>query len=134
MNDSHTPKSERRWYQFSLRKMLLWTAVVAMWLSVLATLPLGPPLSMCLTLWLVLVGFVRATARPLAAAGTSVVIAFGVALIHDYYDLLYRDDLHPPYELLFPPAFALYAVVIFAFVEFAFRAGDWVDNLGGRHD
>ena len=120
--------------QFSLRKLLLWTAVVAIWLGVLTTLPLGPPLSTTLTLWAVVVGVVRVAIRPLAAAFTSVVIAFGVSLIHEYYGLLYYDDLHPPYTFIFPPACGLYAVVIFAFVELAFRAVNWVDNLGDRRD
>jgi hypothetical protein len=85
-------------------------------------------------LWAVAVGVVRVAIRPLAAALTSIVIAFGVALVHDYYGLLYCDDLHPPYMFIFPPAFGLYAVVIFAFVELAFRAANWVDDPGNRDD
>ena len=114
-----------RKFQFTLRKLLLWTAVAAVWLGVLTTLPLGPPLSITLTLWVVIVGIVRAAVRPLAAGFTSVAIAFGVGLIHDSYGLLYYDDHHSsymsPYMFAFPPAFTLYAVVIFAFVELAFR-------------
>jgi hypothetical protein len=128
------PHSERHRFHFSIRKLMLWTVVLAMWFGVLATLPLGPPLSMILTFWVVVVAVVRVAIRPLAAALTSAVIAFGVALIHDYYGLLYYDDLHPPYMFIFPPAFGLYAVVVFAFVEFALRAANWVDNLGDSHD
>ena len=103
MND---PRPERRRFQFGLRKLLLWTGVVAVWFGVLTTLPLGLPLSTVLTLWVVVVGVVRVAIRPLAAALTSAVIAFGVALIHDYYGLLYYDDLHPPYVFVFPQHFA----------------------------
>jgi len=127
--DTERMSERERSFQFGLRKLLLWTAVVAIWLGVLTMLPLGPPLSTLLTLWVVVVGVVRVAIRPLAAAFTSVVMAFGVALIHDYSGLLYYDDLHPPYMFVFPPAFGLYAVVIFAFVELALRAVNWVDNL-----
>ena len=104
------------------------------WFGVLATLPLGAPLSTTLTLWVVVVGVVRVTVRPLVAAFTSVVIAFAVALIHECHGLLYYDDIHPPYMFIFPPAIGLYAVVIFAFVELALCAANWLDNLGERHD
>ena len=107
---------------------------MAIWLGVLAMLPLGPPLSTVLTLWLVVVGVVRVAIRPLAAACTSVGIAFGVALIHDYFGLLYCDDAYPSYFFIFPPAFGLYAVIVFAFVELVLRAATWVYDLGDRHE
>ncbi|MHC4401536.1 MAG: hypothetical protein ACYTG0_17830, partial [Planctomycetota bacterium] len=72
--------TDKQHLQFGLRRLLLWTGAAAIWLGVLTTLPLGAPLFATLTLWAVAVGVVRVAIRPLAAALTSIVIAFGVAL------------------------------------------------------
>jgi hypothetical protein len=58
MIDQH---AKRRRFQFGLRKLLLWTAVVALYLGILSLVNFNACLSVSLTCYLILVGTLRVT-------------------------------------------------------------------------
>ena len=111
--------SERRpRFQFSLRKLLLWTAVVAIWLGVLKMLDSQPFVLVVLTLRVLIVGSVRAALSPIVAAETSVILAMMIKL--GYVPCGFGS---------LPLVGLSDAFFVFAFVEVSFRVVAWADNL-----
>jgi hypothetical protein len=56
--------SKRHRFQLSIRKLMLWTVVVAIYLGILAMLKV-PPINLAFfTLWLAVVGFLRTAFGP----------------------------------------------------------------------
>ena len=53
------PKPQRCRFQFSLRKMMLWTAVWAIYLGIVRLLGMWLPIAVCLTIYLAILLFLR---------------------------------------------------------------------------
>ena len=129
------PKPHR--LQFGLRKLLLWTAVVALYLGIPSML--GVDLQerrnlmsfVSLGLWAIVVGLVRTVFNDRAAAAFSAVM--GVILCAVALYLTARWSRVNPFDF---PGHVIWGLVwggliglnVFAFVELAFRGVDWVDN------
>ena len=68
---------EHQSYQFSLRRLLLWTAAIAVYLSVAKIVSFGPAEFAQITTLLLVIGLLRAVAGPVAAAIGSLVVCLG---------------------------------------------------------
>ena len=131
-----SPRPERRTrrFQFGLRKLLLWTGVVALLLGILKVLNL--PILVCVLVdcWVIVVAVVRATSGATAAAVLSV--AFGVVAVVAVLFIVPSElgitpdgtelVLAAPELLLNGVGLGLY---VLALVELAFRGVNWTDKM-----
>ena len=139
-----TPRPERRsrGFQFGLRKLLLWTAVAAVYLGALRLVRFEPFLSVFLTSYLVLVGLVRARWGPRVGCGCSLAVPLVPLLCLAGFGLLgiiveiSADNMRPSDAvtwcltvLVWSMVGCLLGLVVFGCVEVTFRAVDWADNL-----
>lgn len=120
------PPTGRR-FQFGLRKLLLWTAVVAMFLGLLGMIEVALSTLLILTSWATIVGVARAIFNTEVAGLMSV--AIGVVLG------VWLTFLVSPFSVgvfsyaVYAMMFGLFGLFVCVFVEVAFRAVDWLDNL-----
>jgi hypothetical protein len=112
---------QRRRFQFSLRGMMLWITTVAVSLSVLKTLRLEFSVGgVVVTLWIAVVGAVRATLGPAEAAILSLLGGATVAAC--------IPAMVPASELLMPVVLTS-GFIPFLVVEATWRIVNWADNL-----
>ena len=112
--------TEKRRFQFGLRKSLIWTAVVALYLGFVTSLGIPPVAIGFITSWAVVVGILRQAIGPMVAASLSVigggiVFAFG----EDW------GAFHWPG----PFWGCLAGWFVFVLLETAFRAIEYADNF-----
>jgi hypothetical protein len=118
MNDA---RPQPRRFQFSLRKLLLWTAVVAVLLGTLKTLGLETVGLVIAAAWVAITAGVRGVFGSLWSHVVSVV---GGAILG--ISLLFTGLIGATSIVLF---IILGGGVSFAFVELAWRGVDWLDGL-----
>jgi hypothetical protein len=136
-------------FQFGLRKLLLWTAVVALLLG-LAKMSGIREGWIAFPCWIVMVAVIRVVASPIATAIVSA--ASGMVLLA-WVRVAARVDLGPPASEIMTAlhksgsllvAGCLLGLTLFAVAELLRRAVDWADNVlsrvggpktnGPRHD
>ena len=117
----NVPRPERRRFQFSLRKLLLWTAVVAILLGTLKTLGLNTVGLVIAASWVAVTAVVRAAFGSNWAHGVSAVGGGVLALV-----LLFTGAIGVTSVVLF---IILAAGVSFVFVELAWLGVDRLDRL-----
>jgi len=115
-------KRERR-FQFSLRKMLLWTAVVAIGFALISDMGADPLGHIIFGSWAVVVGVIRIGIGHRWSASMSFVIALCVSFAYCRI-----DDAPLTHFLLTFPVMAAVAFGVFMFVETAYQAVDWLDK------
>ena len=124
----------RRRFQFGLRKLLLWTVVLALYLGVARMLGMPPIALAVLTLWIAVVAGLRAAFGPVVAAIVSPAIG---AVLGGWFEYT-GPALDPPGPSPLGPGIALgglFGCVLFAAVELSCRAVNWADNvMRTRHD
>jgi hypothetical protein len=113
------PKRPIRRLQFTLRKMLLWTAVVALWLGLVASLEVSTTHALVLSAWAAFVGIARFESGPRLAVFMSLVAALWV-LVFYYFSF---DDILSSMIVL-----VAIGLLVFAFVEVSFRLVNWSDH------
>ena len=132
----------RRGFQFGLRKLLLWTAAVALYLGILSLIGFEPCLSVSATCYVIPVGIVRAKYGPEVACLCSIGVLSIPAILMAVYVLwcgfrAVLDGLCGPLEavgallplLFFWAACCLLGYVVFLFVHAVYSAVEWTDNL-----
>ena len=107
-------------FQFGLRKLFLWTTVVALYLGLLQMLDLRPLESLFLLWWVLAVGCVGTASRVVAVVFSAIV---GLMIVKCFL----QPRLTPTGVLM---GLSL-AFVVFGFAECAFRAVDLTDDLMG---
>jgi hypothetical protein len=126
-----TGKPQRRKFQFSLRKLMLWTVVVASYFGIFGLLEVHPVVSAILAAWVAVVGSLRITFGGRLACILSVVagaVYFGCA------GYVIASPSHiGSIEFFFLALMALGGTVIglilFGALEGALRFVNWADNL-----
>jgi hypothetical protein len=115
--------------QFGLRKMLLWTLVIALYLAVVRWERWDLALFAVVTSWLIVVAIVRAAFGPTVAAALS---ALAGAIPGGWLGYVAATAVRPsrPGVVLFGGVlFCIIGCILFAVVEIAIRAVNWVDGL-----
>jgi hypothetical protein len=136
------PKRRSRGFQFGLRKLLLWTAVAAVYLGVLSLVSFEPCFSLSLTSYLILVGIVRARWGSRVGCGCSVAVPLVPLLCLAGFSLLgiigeFSYDNGPSGQavewclgvLAWSIVCCAVGFIVFGCVELTLRAVDWADNL-----
>jgi len=123
-----TPHSERRRFQFGLRKLLLWTAVVALLLGVAATFGEEAWISAG---WIIVVGIVRVAFGP--KVGGVLSVAAGMILVAAFLCLVFVASEPGPrigeavaVGVIFG---GLFGLAMFSITEYLYLAVNWADNL-----
>ena len=119
----------RRRFQFSLRKLLLWTTVVALYLGSMKTLEFNSGLVAFITFWVAVVGGVRWSLGVKAAAIASFVI--GTLLGLDFSLAAPALGGAPPsfFALLTISIGWVFGGFILGLVELTMRAVNWADKI-----
>jgi len=121
-------KPQRRAFQFSLRKLMLWMMVWAAYLAVLRVLWL--PAAILLTVWVFGLAAVRIEMR--FARGWWIA-AFGTTSLSFFMTLPLTLEYHPvPFLVLTTGAGFVLGVVGLLVVCGVVNALDWIDNWMGR--
>jgi hypothetical protein len=136
MNDRHP---ERRRFQFGLRKLLLWTVVLALYLGILSLVGFEPWVSVFATLCLGIVVVVRVSFGPRAGCVCSAAMLLvpilclsGLAIISEALSGSFgtREAALWAQGLLFGiGACCALGLAVFLLVELVVRAVDWADSL-----
>ena len=125
----------RRRFQFSLRRMLLWTAVVAVCCNILKILNLELGVWFLLIVWMIVVGVLLVIGCPKWAACWSIIIGIPTG----WFTVLHfpRSELSLPL-IIGSLIGVLFGVGIFVIVRFVLLAVNWADNFidekTTRHD
>lgn len=138
-----------RRFQFGLRKLLLWTAVVAIWCGVFKVISIGTSLSapqtdpaiqltnMILVIsWVAVVAIGRVAFRTTVAAVLAIVIGVIYAVLgswlaahmsgRSYIEML---SLYPDRAAIGVGVFIVLGAIVFGCVEASFRTVHWLDKL-----
>jgi len=138
-----------RRFQFGLRKLLLWTAMVAIWCGVFKIVSVGLTLSnphtdpaialtnMILVIsWVAVVAIGRVAFRTTVAAALAIVIGVVYAVLglslsahmsgRSFIEVL---SLYPDRAAIAVGVFSLLGVIVFGCVEASFRTVHWLDRL-----
>ena len=131
------PGSKRRAYQFSLRQLFLWTAIVALLLGVLKALSMGACASVSLAGYLVIVYVLRVAYGPKIACMFAVMtvvptlclsLVYGVFTGHPLWRLAPADTLLVMMAIGIVLGCVL-GMIGFALVEIVFRTVEWIDRF-----
>jgi len=115
------PQPERRRFQFGLRKLLLWTAAVALLLGVGRSVGLAQDVWLLVWVgWILAVGIIRSATNPLVAGIVALAIGGTITCVAP------EPLLGPEVEILLACVFAL---IVLALAELIHHAVDWLDNL-----
>jgi hypothetical protein len=122
----------RRRFQFGLRKLMLWTVVVAVFLGIFEMFGFGWIGCVLAACWLAVVGLLRGTAGGRAACLVSIVI--GTVLIGWCSYLVYvTASPRPPFNpviVLFAAIWgSAYGLFVFVLTTAVCSAVNWADNL-----
>lgn len=134
MNEAAKP--ERRRFQFRLRRLLLWTAVVALGLGVLSPLELDVSGWIFLSGWFFAISLVRWTFGRKWAASVAVVMGVSAYAWHSCSLVARNVNGVVPVDYYFDAAIAvalpgsLVGFVSFLVVEFAWQAVNRLDRIG----
>ena len=119
--------------QFGLRKLFLWTAVVALGLGVFKMSEMPPILLAWLTPWLVLVGVLRVAlgAKVAAAASAMIGVILAVSLVFVSAMAIGRPLAFEDYLSCFVGVlmFGLFGLFVAGGVAYAFHAVNRLDDL-----
>ncbi len=140
---TENPKPQR--FQFTLRRMLLWTAVVAVWCGVFTMIRIGFWLSdfqstthvvlsnIIIISWVAIIGIARAAFRARAAAAMSIVTGVIWAVWVFYRvsggrlgEWAWSNPVRAAIALI---GFSVLGVGVFIGVEASFRMVHWIDCL-----
>jgi hypothetical protein len=131
MNDQ---RPERRRFQFGLRKLLLWTGVVAVLLG-LATTTFTTAEAVVLLGWMILVAAVRWAFGPKAAGALSVAAALILHVSFSWLVYMAARPFPDPVEagvgalIVGGTVGGLFGLVMFGIAEGAVRAVNWADKV-----
>lgn len=134
MNEVVRPK--RRRFQFRLKRLMLWTTVVALGLGVLSPLELDPIGWIFLSGWFVAISIVRWAFGSRWAASVAVVMGVCAYAWHSCSLVARNVTGVVPVDYYFDAAMAvalpgsLVGFVSFLVVEFAWQAVNWIDRIG----
>ena len=124
-----TEQSKRpsRRFQFTLRKMLLWTAMMALWFGLLSSLGILPGvilIATILTSWVVVVAIVRVAFGENSAALVALLPAACIPIIE-----CWDPSIPVSFVLLHVVVLGVMGSVIFVLVKVAFRVVSVLDHL-----
>ena len=138
--------------QFGLRKLLLWTAMVALWCGVFKTLSVGlslldpqtdPAISLTnmilIISWVAVVGIGRVVFRARVAAALAIVIGVIYAVLALWWSahmsgrsLMALVSSYPDRATVAVAVLSVFGVIVFGCVEASFRTVNWLDKLMER--
>ena len=126
-------KPNRRPFQFSLRKLMLWTTVWSVYLSIVCSLKLWPPAAVAIAIHLAALSVIRV--RWGFGSGVRIAVAFWSGLAFTCFEgMLVLSPEGPPSEvvgvvLVFFCFGYLFGLLCFPLVHFLVRTVDWLDTL-----
>lgn len=132
------PKPQRRPFQFSLRKLMLWTAVWGLYLGVLRLVPMPLLAAVCLTVYLAILlpirvrwGYARGLRIALAGTVLTLVGLAETCILVDHFTGRSPGNTADSQVVLSPAFFLglLFAAVGFVFVHVLVVVVNWIDSL-----
>jgi hypothetical protein len=119
----------KRRLQFSLRRLMLWTAIIALYLGIVGAIQVGPLVSTVLVVYVVFVVVIRMAFGQKLACVSSVVIA-GLLFLLFFVASFGRFAAWPLscVALCVSACGAVYGFLLFAMVELTFRFVEWADK------
>ena len=127
-------KPERQRFQFSIRRLMLWTVVVAIYLGIVVALQLELSVFVGATVWFVIVGILRVANYDVAFLASVVagVVLYEYGLYTDIDSFGGWTDSFVLALLIGALGGSVLGCFLFVFVQGGFRFVDWADMLIGR--